>query len=139
MRRQHLLALVAVLAAPSIARSDGLAITPGLWEFTTTVPSATGGTPTKNVHTECVRDESMTPQKFSTQMTGCRISDEHYDESSMSWKMSCPSPAGTVEGRASFRSTGTTVSGFIEVTMTMEGRKFPMKNSWTGRRLRDCP
>lgn len=138
MRLPVLLAVVAVLAMPGIAVSEGLRIEPGLWEFTTSHPDPMGGAPTTKVHRECVSDEEMAPQRFPTQMTGCKISEPRSDATSMSWRMSCPSPAGTMNGSATFRSTGTAMSGTIEVTMSVNGQQYSMKNSWKGHRTGDC-
>jgi len=137
MRSIHLAAL-ALLATASPAFAEGMRIEPGQWEFTTTSPGAMGGPPTKKVRTECIRDDSMTPQRFTAELKGCQISDPKSDDTSMSWKMSCPSPAGSMNGTGSFRSSGSTVSGTLEMTRKMGAQEFPMTNNWSGRRLGAC-
>jgi len=138
MRRSIQLAALALLATASPAVAEGMRIEPGQWEFTTTSPGAMGGTPAKNVRTECIREDSMTPQRFTAGMKGCQISEPTFDESSMSWKMSCPSPAGSMSGSGSFRSSGSSVSGSVEMTMKMGAQEFPMTSNWSGRRLGAC-
>jgi hypothetical protein len=139
MRTPTLLAAVLVLVAPFLAHADGMRIEPGQWEFTTTSSGAMGGAPANKVHTQCIREDSMTPQRFTQEMKGCRIDEPKFDASSMSWKMSCPSSAGAMTGSGSFRSTGSGISGTIDVTMRMGDQEFPMTNRWTGRRLGACP
>lgn len=131
-------AAAALSVLPSVAWSDGLKVEPGLWEFTTTTPGAAGSPPGASTSTECIRDDDMTPQKFTSKMKGCQISEPKADASSMSWKMNCPSPHGSMTGTGSFTSTGTTVAGSLDMTMDVGGQKFPMGSKWTGRRTGEC-
>jgi hypothetical protein len=97
-----------------------------------------GGKPERRTTTDCVRDEEMKPQFFTAQMQGCKVTDPTSDAASMSWTLTCPSPAGTMIGKGQFRSTGATMSGSVEVTMTVSGQKHESKSTWEGRRTGDC-
>ncbi len=131
--------LLLTLATPGYA--EGLKIQPGRWEFTSITPNPMGGAPDRRTSSDCVRDEEMKPQFFTSQMQGCTVSDTHTDATSMGWTISCPSPTGAMgklTGKGEFRSTGTTMSGWVEVLLKVNGANYSSKSSWEGRRTGDC-
>jgi hypothetical protein len=130
--------LIALLALPAPSFAEGLGIQPGRWEFTATTPNPLGGAPDRRTSRDCVTDEEMKPQFFVAQMQGCTVSDTHSDATSMTWTISCPSPTGRMTGKGSFRSTGTSMSGWVEVLLNVTGASYSSKSSWEGRRTGDC-
>jgi hypothetical protein len=138
MRFIILAAALAAAGVPAVALAEALRIEPGLWEFTTSTPGAMGGPAGTTTSSECIRDGEMTPEKFTAALQGCKVLDPRTDATSMSWKLSCPAPQGTMTGAGSFTSTGTTVSGTMDMTMDMGGQEFSMRGTWKGVRKGDC-
>jgi hypothetical protein len=130
--------LIVLLAVPAPSFAEGLTIQPGRWEFTATTPNPLGGAPDRRTSNDCVTDEEMKPQFFVARMQGCTVSDTRSDATTMAWTISCPSQAGRMTGKGSFRSTGTAMSGWVEVLLNVNGASYSSKSSWEGRRTGDC-
>ena len=123
------------LAPPS--QGAGMQIKMGEWEF------RNWGEPDlanqgEIVERTCVDEPEMTPEKFS-QEAPCELIDPKSDASSMSWKLRCDMPGGSMRGDASFRSTGTSVEGAMTMTMDASGHSMTMTRHWRGKRLGPCP
>jgi len=139
MRLFETLALVvALLAAPTSLRAEGMQVEPGLWEFTSSMPDPLGGDPVKQSYSTCVRDRTITPARVTAKMKECRIWNAVFAGPSVRWKMSCDTPAGPMNGSGSLRSSGSAVSGSLDVTMAIGALEIPMTGSFRGRRVGPC-
>jgi hypothetical protein len=130
--------LLVVFLLPACAFAEGLKIEPGQWQFTIVTPNPRGGPPDRRISNDCLREGEMKPQFFTAGMQGCTVADTHADESWMTWTMECPSSAGRATGKGSLRSSGTTISGWVEVLMKVNGANYSSKSSWEGRRTGIC-
>jgi hypothetical protein len=126
-----------IVGAP--AGADGLKVEPGEWEFTsqTNLPNMPGNGPV--VRRECVKESSFSPDDFQKDMQGgCTISDVRTTSSSMNWKLSCPGMPGGMTGEGRFESTGKTITGAMDMNMTVNGQPMNMQVRWNGKRIGPC-
>ena len=134
----HAIWIAGVLALASPALADGMEVKPGKWEFKTTSQSPMAPAPKTQVETHCVTESKLDPATFMRNSNGCRLSDTQASSSSMSWKMACKAHGGQMTGDASFRSTGTTLSGTMKMAMSFQGQKMSFEQQWEGKHLGPC-
>ena len=133
------LALALLLAAPAPSLASGLAVEPGLWEFTSSIPDPISGEAIRQVHRTCVRERTITPKLVMARMKECRIWNALFQGPSARWKMSCETPLGPMAGRGSLRTTGTAVSGSVDLSMAVVGGfEIPATGTFKGRRVGNC-
>lgn len=133
-----LAAVVALLATPATGLAEGMQVVPGLWEFRSSIPDPLGGDSIAQVHRACVRDRTITPDRVMAQLKECRIRNAVFKGPSVRWKMSCETPAGPMTGTGSLRSTGSAVSGSVEMTMAIGALEIPVTGAFQGRRVGAC-
>ena len=130
------LVLVACWIGAPLA-ADEMRVDPGKWEFEIKSTNPMMGTRT-HTQTDCIEEANVSPERFLEGDADCRIIDPRVSGTRMSWKLECRSPAGHMTGAAECSSTGTTVTGRMDMQMEAQGTKLSMSNEWTGRRLGDC-
>ncbi len=127
------------LSAAVHGQSDGVNITPGLWEIKSTsqVPSmsqAIGDTVTR-----CIQEESIDPTKLLSDSQVCTVSAKKVTGNSMSWNMDCAMQGMLkANGRGEFTSMGDTAKGLTEMTANMNEQVLNIKATWIGRRVGEC-
>ncbi len=141
MKAPMLVALVfgLVFAPGAMATKPTLTIEPGQWRFSTNtfLSSAPTLRPAK-VAERCVTDPELTPEAFSASMEGCDLVSAQSSGDSMVWEMECFGESSEAHGSASFTSTGTTLAGTMNMTLTGNGGTIEMKIIWDAERLGDC-
>ena len=130
--------VVALLAAPTSTLADGMQVEPGMWEFTSSIPDPMGGESGKQVYRTCVRDRTITPDRVMARTKDCRIWNAVFMGPSVRWKMRCETPAGPMIGSGSLRSSGSAVSGSLEMTMAVGALEIPITGAFHGRRVGTC-
>jgi len=132
------LLVVLLLGAPASASAEGMQVEPGLWEFTSSIPDPMAADPGKQVYRTCVRDRTITPERVMAQRKECRIWNAVFAGASVRWKMRCETPAGPMSGKGSLRSSGSAVSGSLDLTMALGSLEIPLTGTFRGRRVGNC-
>ena len=132
------LLLVACLGLVLPAQAFAMKLDPGQWEFELTATNTMAPDAQKKTTQQCVKEPEMTPQQFMQEAQGCQISDAENSDSAMKWKLTC-GPAGEMKGDATFTSTGSTVQGSMRMGMSIQGQNVSMEQTWSGKRVGDCP
>ncbi len=132
--------LALALASAADAWADGLKVEPGEWEFTSQTDAP--GMPDMGPITrrECVEESSFSPDDFQKDMEGgCTISDVKATASTLTWKLSCSAmQGGEMTGRGRFESKGDTISGTMDMQMSVNGQPMSMQVRWSGKRVGPC-
>jgi len=131
-----LAAAIALLATQAIA--GGMKIEPGKWEFRSTSVTSMAPNPQLEVTTECMKEEEISPQDFMEDAQGCTLTDSEATDSTMKWKMSCPSAGGEMTGEAEVYSTRKTIRGSMKMAMAINGQSMDFKMQWEGKRIGPC-
>ena len=100
MKRVILAAVAAALIAGMPSQATAMKVEPGKWQFKSSATMVAGPPPKTNMSTECIDDGDVDPNKFMEGDDTCRISDVSSTASKLTWKMTCPSPQGTMTGDA---------------------------------------
>lgn len=129
--------VLALLAAPASVLAEGIQVQPGLWEFTSSIPDPLGDSGSQ-VYRTCVRDRTITPARVMAAQKECHIWSAVFVGTSARWKMRCETPAGPMVGTGSLRSSGSAVSGSVEMTMAVGALEIPMSGDFRGRRVGAC-
>ena len=86
----------------------------------------------------CIEDGEISPDTFNEVADGCLVSDQKSDRTSMSWRVECKSPQGSMKGDAKFTSTGSAVTGLMNMKMEGGGMDMSFEHRTEGKRLGDC-
>lgn len=136
LRIQGLLALMLFL--PATAMAAGVRVVPGLWEFTSSLPDVLGSEAGRQTHRTCIRDSTITPEQVMARLKECRIWDAKVQGALAKWKMKCETPAGPMVGSGSLKTTGSAISGSLDMTFTLGSLEIPATSSFQGRRVGPC-
>lgn len=130
--------VVGRLASPAVAFAAGIDVDPGLWEFTSSIPDPTAGDGKPRIYRTCVRERTITPERVMAQRKECRIWNAVAQGTSARWKMRCDTPAGPMTGNGSLRSNGQSVTGSIDLVVTIASLEVPLQGTFRGRRIGAC-
>jgi len=133
--------LVAMLGIVGVARGAEPAFQPGQWQTDLEVtieglPMAMP--PQKHTSVACHTPEKPMPDT-SDKSSECKLLEQKFEGSKLTWKMSCKADGGTAEGRGEITYSGSTYTGTFSVDMAMEGQKIRSVTRMKGKRLGDCP
>lgn len=132
--------LAAAVALSSSAWAEGMAVTPGKWEMSSTVGMPMLGEPRTMTSEQCIRESEFTPETFNEQSTpgDCQFEVQEISSSSMSWTMVCQTPGGTSQGQFSAESSGDELSGQGTMSMKLGEQEMEVTMEWAGKRIGDC-
>ena len=109
---------------------------PGKWEITTETEMV--GMPMKmppQTHTQCLTGEEFVPQNKQPG-NECQISDVKTDGNTVTWKITCSTQGGQMEGSGRITYSNDTFNGTMDMVMKASG--MGIKNKISGRRVGDC-
>jgi len=133
-----LLTTTVLLFAGNLA-ADGIPVSPGKWEMTSTMTMTMMPQPQTNTMTECIKDDHIDPESFNMdEETPCSIKDMTVDGDTLSWAISCPTAAGQMDGQWEMTSQGDTLSGHGSMSAEFGGQKMGFDMTWEGKRIGDC-
>lgn len=121
------------------AWAEGLPITPGMWETTTTTESSLMGTRT-DTRKNCIKESELDPR---TQMQGmpkdqCEV-DTKVSGNTMKYDMVCAQAQGVkMTFNGSMTVDGDSMQGTMQMDGDMGGQKMTMSVKSNGKRLGDC-
>ena len=121
----------------SIANAGGMEVNPGLWEIKSQVTSM-GGTH-ENVSQDCIQETEFTPESMMDDASGCAVTDSSSNDSSMEWTMSCQNGGVTMTGTGHAESSGSSLTGGMNINADFNGQKITMSTNWDGKRIGNCP
>ncbi len=133
-----LLAMLTLAAVSAPRRADAIEIDPGKWQFTTTSQAPMVPTPRVETDTECIEDGTRSAKDFMQDNKDCTISDVVDTDTVLSYKVTCPNGPMVMKGVSNFKSTGSTMSGIMRMSMSMNGQEMTMDVKWEGKRLGPC-
>lgn len=135
--KTKLLVVLGVLSIPVASRAAGSPMEDGLWEISTTMemPGMPYKVPPTTV-THCYTKEDLKDnQKTIPQQKGdCKVTDQKYSGSKISWKMVC-SGENPAKGAGEIVFKGSTA---YEGTMKMETKGMAMTTKYKARRIGNC-
>ncbi|MGI9285833.1 MAG: DUF3617 domain-containing protein [Pseudomonadales bacterium] len=123
----------------AVAWAEGLAITPGMWETTTTTENSVTGNRT-DTRKDCVKESVLDP---SSQMQGmpkdqCQVKTK-VDGNTINYDMVCTPPQGVkMNFTGSVTVDGDRMQGSMQMEGAMAGQAMTMSMKSTGKRLGDC-
>lgn len=140
MRRLEALVVVAVLAMlpQAAAAAGGIAVEPGVWEFSSSLPDPSTGEMRSFTHRTCVRDRVITPERVMERMKECRIWNARFQGPTARWNMKCQTPAGPISGGGSLKSSGTAVAGTLDMSYAIGSFEIPLSSPFRGHRVGAC-
>ena len=136
------LALGLLLPTPGLG-ADALPVKPGLWRTKSTqtmeIPGMGAMPPRIHETEQCLREGDFDPAKMMDPSSGCRVENVTVEDKAMSYEMTCPTPEGTVTGKARYESDGDQGSGRVDMAFDMGGAKGRMTMDMRSQRIGDCP
>lgn len=123
----------------AVVWAEGLPITPGMWETTTTTESSLMGTRT-DTSKNCVKESRLDPR---TQMQGmpkdqCEVNTK-VSGNTMQYDMVCAqSEAVKMTFNGSMTVDGDSMEGSMQMEGDMAGQKVTMNVKSSGKRVGDC-
>ena len=139
MSKPSLLFTIILLVSVSNTFAEGLKIKPGKWEFISTTTMVGMGAPRQHTNTECLKDAELRPEKMMKDMNqGCQLSDTKTSSSNASWKVTCDNQGGQMVGEGQVASKGDTLTGGMDMSMSVNGQSMNMKIDWVGKHVGDC-
>lgn len=141
MKALQLTGFAMVLAASSAAWAKGIPIEPGLWEMTSTMNMPMLPQPRVTTVSECIEDSVLSMDDVGKEGMdpNCTFEMTQVDGSTMKWEVDCPVEGGTSHGEWQATSTGDSVTGDGQITMSFQGQTMTMTMSWDGKRTGACP
>ncbi|MGH6912876.1 MAG: DUF3617 domain-containing protein [Geminicoccales bacterium] len=123
-----ILGLLILLAGPALG--EGLPISDGLWETTTTSPMT-------GAHTsrECLKDTELDPATMLQGQGDCRMTEERVVGNRLTFTMDCGA-AGAAQGHMFVE--GDQSGGALTMQLDVGGRETDMTVSWDAHRIGDC-
>ncbi|MCW8924750.1 MAG: DUF3617 domain-containing protein [Xanthomonadales bacterium] len=122
------------------ANAQGVSITPGKWEMTSTMTMSMLPTPQTFTATECVKESELSPDHFNMdEENPCNFSNVEMGGDTARWSIECPSEGGpAMKGQWEFTSHGDTLSGNGSMTANYGGQEMGFTMTWEGKRIGDC-
>ena len=153
-----IVALVAVSALlASEAMADGPNLTPGKWQFDTTVEMSMMPQPKTQSDTKCITKEEAEADPLAAiiEEGRCKVLSQKKTSNSLEFEIECegdPKMNMKMRGNGVFTGNGDSASGKMDMVMDMPkmpempemqgmpqmGGKMTMNQTWTGKRLGDC-
>jgi hypothetical protein len=120
--------------------AQGVSITPGQWEMTSTMTMTMLPTPQTFTVTECVEESELSPEHFNMDKENpCNFSNVEMGGDTARWSIECPSEGGpAMKGQWEFTSHGETLSGNGSMTANYGGQEMGFTMTWEGKRIGDC-
>ena len=138
MTSRHLVlgTLLGSLASTSLAVAEGLPITPGLWEITTS--NGISGAP--EVEQSCMTEPVFDPVGMMGEAEGCEVSNETIQGNSVDYDIACIDNAagGKAEGHFSFTVDGDQGNGQVDLTMSIGDQSMNLQYKMDAKRIGDC-
>jgi hypothetical protein len=116
--------------------AGGMKVEPGMWE-TKSVVKSPGGTH-ENVSQDCIEESEISPERMMDDNTGCKVLESNANPKSMQWSIQCINEGVAMTGEGSAQSTGSSITGNMEIKASFSGQEFTMSTKWEGSRIGDC-
>ena len=114
-------------------------MTPGEWEFTSTMTSAMLPAPQTSTVTQCItKAEAEDPTRFANrgQPQDCQMTPGARTAGTFEWAIACPKMGMRGTGKARFGAS--TIESEMYMTMESQGQKMEMRSSSRGRYVGPC-
>ena len=129
--------LVAIyLGFISCIHAGGMKVEPGLWETKSLVTSPSGTH--ENVSQDCIKESEITPESMMDDNNGCEVIDLESGANSMQWSIRCENEGVAMTGEGNAESSGSSISGGMNIKANFNGQEFTMATKWEGARIGDC-
>jgi len=111
-------------------------VEPGLWETKSQVTSP-GGTH-ENISQECIQESEISPKRIMDDNNGCEVIDSNADAKSMQWSIRCENEGVAMIGKGNAQSSGSSITGGMDMKANFNGQEFTMSTKWEGARIGEC-
>lgn len=119
-----------------LAHAGGMKVESGLWETKSQVTSP-GGIH-ENVSQECIQETEISPERMMDDNSGCEVTDSNADAKSMQWSIRCEKEGVAMTGKGDAQSSGSSITGGMEIKANFNGQEFTMNTKWEGTRIGKC-
>ena len=134
--RVFILNLIIIFAG--VVYAEGMEVKPGMWEMKSVVTLPFDGGKQERSSQDCIDKSSITPQEMMNDAEGCEILDSDVNAKKMTWSIRCQNPQVEMTGDGHAKSTGTTVSGGMNISATYSGQEMKMSTTWEGKHVGAC-
>jgi len=124
------------LTFASSASAESMKVEPGLWETKSQVISP-GGTH-ENISQDCIKESEFSPESMMDKNSGCEVIDSSSDAKSMQWTLRCENQGVAMTGDGHAESTGSSITGGMNMNANFNGQEVTMSTTWEGNRIGDC-
>ncbi len=131
-----ILVLVIYICSVGSVFAGGMKVEPGLWETKSQVTSP-GGTH-ENVSQECIKESEISPKSMMDDNSGCEVLESDSDAKSMHWTIKCLNEGVAMTGEGSAQSSGSSITGNMNMKASFSGQEFTMTTKWEGSRIGEC-
>jgi hypothetical protein len=140
MRFHIILTGLATLLISTTGAAEGVSITPGMWEMTSTMTMTMMPQPQSKTFSKCIEKDEISPDSFNMDPDSpCQFSDVSIEGNAARWSISCPTDGGSVmEGQWEFTSNGDSINGSGSMSTEYSGQKMGFDMTWVGKRIGDC-
>ncbi|MEM9303159.1 MAG: DUF3617 family protein [Pseudomonadota bacterium] len=136
--KQYAFAAILLCAASTVVQAEGLEVTPGLWETTTTMNNPFAGGEQTNTSTECVEENYFDPESMMQDAQGCQLLSNSVEGSTLTFEMVCDANGAKSNVKGVFESQGDSGSGRMDMNIDAGGMQMEMNMSWVSKRVGDC-
>lgn len=127
-----------ILSAVEVANADGMKVKPGLWETKSVVSLPFGRGKQEYSSQDCITEFEITPEKLMKDAEGCQILNVSVETNAMRWTVNCQNEGVEMVGEGSAESTGTTITGGMDISATFNGQEMVIKTKWEGAYIGEC-
>ena len=133
--------LISVLLTVSFMTStvfaEGLKITPGLWQSTSTMTNSMTGSTTQTTE-NCVVEEEFDPMTMMEGAQGCELTENELDGNTLQFAMACNIQGAESVVQGVYTVDGDNGEGSMSIEMSFGGQTMTMENVFTASRIGDC-
>ena len=120
--------------------SAALNLQPGLWEITATgqMADVPMRMPPQTARRCITKADVADPKRAIPADQNCTLEEVKQTGNLVNWRASCRTEMGAMKGVGKMTLSGHRFDGVLDMTTTVEGMAFGMKQTYSGKRLGDC-
>jgi len=127
-----------ILSVVGVANAEGMKVKPGLWETKSIVSLPFGRGEQEHTSQDCITESEITPEKLMKDAEGCQVLNASVDTNAMRWTINCQNEGVEMVGKGAAESTGTTITGGMDISATFNGQEMNMNTQWEGVYIGEC-
>lgn len=122
----------------SAVHAEELEVEPGLWETSMTQNNPVTGEPMTNTFRTCVESATYDPEALMQEAQGCDVTQNDASGGTLRFRMTCDMKGAQALVNGTYKVTGNSGVGNMDMNMKMGAFSMDMKMNWTSTRVGDC-